>query len=67
LLYNGILGDRRPSGGDVLTSAILTHLRDLCPADLPFMVYGETSRIGPARLAAENIRFKQIPYDVSMR
>lgn len=67
LLYNGILGDRRPSGGNVLTSAILTHLRDLCPADLPFMVYGETSRIGPARLAAENIRFKQIPYDVSMR
>jgi adenine-specific DNA-methyltransferase len=67
LLYNGILGDRRPSGGNVLTSAILTHLRDLCPANLPFMVYGETSRIGPARLAAENIRFKQIPYDVSMR
>lgn len=67
LLYNGILGDRRPSGGNVLTSAILTHLRDLCPTDLPFMVYGETSRIGPARLAAENIRFKQIPYDVSMR
>ncbi|WP_447588723.1 site-specific DNA-methyltransferase [Aquipseudomonas campi] len=67
LLYNGILGDRRPSSGNVLTSAILTHLRALCPADLPFMVYGETSRIGPARLAAENIRFKQIPYDVSMR
>lgn len=67
LLYNGILGDRRPSGGNVLTSAILTYLRDICPADLPFMVYGETSRIGPARLAAENIRFKQIPYDVSMR
>ena len=67
LLYNGILGDRRPSGGNVLTSAILAHLRELCPTDLPFMVYGETSRIGPARLAAENIRFKQIPYDVSMR
>lgn len=67
LLYNGILGDRRPSGGNVLTSAILTHLRNLCPADLPFMVYGETTRIGPARMAAENIRFKQIPYDVSMR
>ena len=67
LLYNGILGDRRPSGGNVLTSGILAHLRELCPTDLPFMVYGETSRIGPARLAAENIRFKQIPYDVSMR
>lgn len=67
LLYNGILGDRRPSGGNVLTSSILAHLRSLCPAEMPFMVYGETSRIGPARLAAENISFKQIPYDVSMR
>jgi adenine-specific DNA-methyltransferase len=67
LLYNGILGDRRPSGGNVLTSAILAHLRELCPTDMPFMVYGETARIGPARLTAENIRFKQIPYDVSMR
>lgn len=67
LLYNGILGDRRPAGGNVLTSAILSHLRTLHPASTPIVVYGETSRIGPARLAAENITFKQIPYDISMR
>src|SRR5690606_24787395 len=29
LLYNGILGDRRPAGGNVLTSAVLAHLQTL--------------------------------------
>ncbi|TCW80990.1 site-specific DNA-methyltransferase [Burkholderia sp. SRS-46] len=67
LLYNGILGDRRPAGGNVLNSAILTHLRTLCPSPKPVVVYGETSRLGPARLAAEKITFRQIPYDISMR
>lgn len=67
LLYNGILGDRRPDGGNVLTNAVLAHLRDLQPADTSAVVYGETSRLGPARLAAEGVTFKQIPYDVKMR
>ena len=67
LLYNGILGDRRPAGGNVLTSAILAHLRELCPAQMPFVVYGETTRMGPSRLTAEGVTFKQIPYDVTMR
>ncbi|WP_160320563.1 DNA methyltransferase, partial [Burkholderia pseudomallei] len=67
LLYNGILGDRRPAGGNVLTSPVLSHLRTLHPASTPVVVYGETSRVGPARLAAENVTFKQIPYDISMR
>lgn len=67
LLYNGILGDRRPAGGNVLTSAILAHLKTLCPEPLPFVVYGETARLGPARMAAEGVTFKQIPYDVTMR
>ncbi|WP_374477666.1 site-specific DNA-methyltransferase [Zoogloea sp.] len=67
LLYNGILGDRRPAGGNVLTSAILAHLRELCPVQVPFVVYGETARLGPARMEAEGVTFKQIPYDVTMR
>lgn len=67
LLYNGILGDRRPAGGNVLTSAILSHIRTLCPAPTPVVVYGESCRLGPARMAAEGVTFKQIPYDVSMR
>lgn len=67
LLYNGILGDRRPESGNVLTQAVLALLRELHPGGLPLIIYGETSRLGPARLAAESIIFKQIPYDVSMR
>lgn len=67
LLYNGILGDRRPDGGNVLTNPVLAHLRELNPGRLPMVVYGETSRLGSARLAAEGITFKQIPYDVKMR
>lgn len=67
LLYNGILGDRKPAGGNVLTHAVLAGLRERHPHTGPMVVYGETSRLGPARLAAENITFKQIPYDVKMR
>lgn len=67
LLYNGILGDRRPGAGNVLTHHVLMHLRELLPKGTPMVVYGETCRLGPARLAAEAITFKQIPYDVKMR
>jgi len=28
------------------------------------VIYGETTRLGEARLKQENITFKQIPYDV---
>lgn len=67
LLYNGILGDRRPAGGNVLTHAVLETIKALHPHAGPRVVYGETTRLGAARLAAENITFKQIPYDVKMR
>lgn len=67
LLYNGILGDRKPQGGNVLTAAVLSTLRELQTAPRPMVVYGESCRIGPARLAAEHITFKQIPYDIKMR
>lgn len=67
LLYNGILGDRKPQGGNVLTAAVLSSLRELQTEPRPMIVYGESCRIGPARLAAEQITFKQIPYDIKMR
>lgn len=67
LLYNGALGDRRPNAGNVLTSAVLAQLRELCPISTHFIVYGETSRLGPARMTAERVTFKQIPYDITMR
>jgi len=67
LLYNGILGDRRPDGGNVLTHPVLQHLQTLAAHPGQKVIYGESSRLGPARLAAERITFKQIPYDIKMR
>jgi adenine-specific DNA-methyltransferase len=61
LLYNGVLGDRRPDGGNVLTSAVLAALP---PHEGPRVIYGEGCRLGAARLARERITFKQTPYDV---
>jgi site-specific DNA-methyltransferase (adenine-specific)/adenine-specific DNA-methyltransferase len=61
LLFNGVLGDKRPDGGNVLTSKTLAQL----PAhDGPKVVYGEGCRLGAARLKREGIVFKQVPYEV---
>lgn len=64
LLYNGILGDKRPGGGNVLTWQLLAALQ---PSDGPKIIYGEMSRLSAERLRAERITFKQIPYDVKAR
>lgn len=61
LLYNGILGDKRPQGGNVLTTKVLSLLPSF---DGPKVIYGETTRLGEARLKQQQISFKQIPYDV---
>lgn len=64
LLYNGILGDRRPEGGNVLTSSVLAGL----PAyEGERVIYGERSAFGPKRLERERIVFRQIPYDLHKR
>ena len=68
LLYNGILGDKSVSGGNVLTLALLKGLRsDGGGWTGPITIYGEASRIGPDRLKAEGVTFKQTPYDVRAR
>ncbi len=71
LLFNGILGDKRPASGNVLTREVLAALLALhakvAPANTPIVVYGESVRVGPARLAASGVTFKQIPYDVRAR
>lgn len=67
LLYNGILGDRRPASGNVLTHAVLQMLNEMFPHAGRKVIYGETTRLGAARLTTEKITFKQIPYDVKMR
>ena len=68
LLYNGILGDRSVSGGNVLTAALLGQLR-AAAGDWrgPMVIYGEASRLGAARLKDEGVTFKQTPYDVRAR
>ena len=61
LLYNGILGDKDPSGGNVLTS---TLLKKLPKHDGPKIIYGTSCRISPSRLDREGISFRQVPYEV---
>lgn len=67
LLYNGILGDRRPQGGNVLTGPLLAKLDGLAPPAGPRVIYGESCRLSPTRLKALGIVFKQIPYDIRAR
>jgi adenine-specific DNA-methyltransferase len=72
LLYNGILGDRKPQGGNVLTTKTLQVIRDDLAKTHPdfagqLVVYGESSRLRGPRLDTEKIIFKQTPYDVKAR
>lgn len=72
LLYNGILGDKTPKGGNVLTRQTLSFIREKLAAKMPgfdgdLTVYGEASRLGPDTLAREGIVFRQTPYDVKAR
>jgi adenine-specific DNA-methyltransferase len=64
LLFNGILGDKRPDGGNVLTSKVLALLP---PHNGPKVIYGESSRFSAERLKLEGITFKQTPYDIKAR
>jgi adenine-specific DNA-methyltransferase len=64
LLYNGVLGDKRPESGNVLTRSVLEAIGD---HDGPKVIYGENSRLNAATLRKLNIVFKQTPYDVRSR
>lgn len=64
LLFNGILGDRRPDGGNVLTRRLLTELP---PHNGPKVIYGESCRLSAESLRHFRITFKQTPYDVKAR
>lgn len=61
LLFNGILGDKKPKGGNVLTGAVLESISEHNGAKV---IYGEACRLGEARLKAANIIFKQVPWEV---
>ena len=68
LLYNGILGDKSVSGGNVLTRRTLAMIREGAGGGAgPITIYGEASRLGPQALKVEGVTFKQTPYDVRAR
>lgn len=68
LLYNGILGDKSVSGGNVLTRKTLSAIRAAQGEFTgPMTVYGERTALSEATLKAEQIEFKQTPYDVKAR
>ena len=46
----------------MLTLAVLMALKATCPHAGPKVVYGEACTLGAARLAAEGMVFRQIPY-----
>ena len=64
LLYNGILGDKKIDGGNVLTQQLFDTLPSF---EGKKVIYGEATRMNPAKLKALNITFKQTPYDVKAR
>lgn len=68
LLYNGIIADRRPESGNVLTTAVWNDIRKLLPRNRrETVIYGEASRFSASRLKDLKVTFRQIPYDISMR
>jgi site-specific DNA-methyltransferase (adenine-specific)/adenine-specific DNA-methyltransferase len=64
LLYNGVLKDKSPHGGNVLTYELLESLP---PHDGMKVIYGNGCRIGEQRLRDLGIVFKQIPYEIRER
>lgn len=63
LLYNGILDDLRPDSGNVLTRSLLAAL----PAhDGPKIIYGNGCLLSRAYVQAQNITFRQTPYEIKI-
>jgi adenine-specific DNA-methyltransferase len=63
LLFNGILGDRRPEGGNILTRPVLDGLP---PHQGERIIYAAATRLGEAALRRAGITFKQTPYAISV-
>jgi len=63
LLFNGILGDKTPDGGNILTGKVLASL----PKHKGLkVIFGEGCRLGDARLRREQIIFEQLPYEIKV-
>jgi adenine-specific DNA-methyltransferase len=64
LLYNGILGDKSLSGGNMLTIKVLAILPK---HDGPMVIYGEGTYMSNDRLRSLGIKFKKTPNDIRAR
>ena len=66
LLYNGILKDKRPIEGNVLTNKVLNYLKELLNGSsyTNMIIYGDACKVRREVLEQNKIIFKQIPYDV---
>jgi site-specific DNA-methyltransferase (adenine-specific)/adenine-specific DNA-methyltransferase len=63
LLYNGILSDKSPDGGNVLTRAVLAHLP---PFDGQKVIYCAGCLLSRDRLQAERIVVRQTPKEIKV-
>jgi adenine-specific DNA-methyltransferase len=66
LLFNGVLGDKRPGGGNVLTHTIAQDLPAHPAGNGPRVVYGEACRLGSKSLDHYGITFRQIPFELKV-
>lgn len=64
LLYNGIMGDKSATGGNVLSR---TMLRKLPKFEGPKVIYGEACLLPDELLEEHEITFRQTPYDLKAR
>jgi adenine-specific DNA-methyltransferase len=64
LLFNGVLKDKAPDGGNVLTRKVLDGLP---PHEGPKVVYGTACRVSTRVLKTKQVTFRQIPYEVRTR
>lgn len=63
LLFNGILGDRRPQGGNILTHQVIEALPE---HDGEKVIYAAATQIGETALRRLGITFKQTPYSIQV-
>ncbi|MEI6083350.1 MAG: hypothetical protein WCS70_03520, partial [Verrucomicrobiota bacterium] len=63
LLFNGILGEKSVNGGNVLTRPVLAKLPK---HDGPKVIYAAGCRLGKESLRAEQITFRQTPYEIKV-
>jgi adenine-specific DNA-methyltransferase len=63
LLFNGILGDKSVSGGNVLTRSVLAKLPKF---DGQKVIYCAGCLLGKDRLQAERILVRQTPYEIKV-